>query len=355
MIPKQLKAHFHTADSVVQEFAALMNATFQYYSDTRTLFFDRLPTHLHDSQLASLVNAEIKERLFNRTFCEGIQEALKSLRRAIIRLEDLRRLHPDLPNFIHDLSGLIGLAEGYHFVMATSYHAFGRFIDYPYACSDGSPSGRMPEHDVIDEMMHGVADGIFAVDGIQYSVFSPVPLGGVNGDDTAWYYAHLGAYSFIIEVGSSFEPAFAQVAGIVGRNRGGWAYMYDRLGQARIDVHVADSCTGDPLEAEVTLTDYVYDTGELPRATFLPFGRWTYVVVANDSYTVRASKPGYVTQDVAVVVANEPVSVDIALEPDEPCAGPVPTVSQWGLFGLAIALATAACLVIRRRRGVGIA
>ena len=111
MIPKQLKTHFHTADSVVQEFAALMNATFQYYAETRTLFFDRLPTHLHESQLASVVNAEIKERLFNQTFCEGIQEALKALRRAIIRLEDLRRLHPDLPHFIHDLSGLIGLAE----------------------------------------------------------------------------------------------------------------------------------------------------------------------------------------------------------------------------------------------------
>jgi len=167
-----------------------------------------------------------------------------------------------------ETQGMISLAKQFHFVMATSYHAFGRFIDYPYACSDGSPATLMPEHGVIDEMMHGVAGGIFAVDGVQYTVFSPVPLGGVNGDDTSWYYAGLGTYSFIVEVGSNsdgFEPVFSQVPGIVARNRGGWQYMYDRLGQARMDVHVVDGCTGQPMEAEVTLADFAFDTGESPR------------------------------------------------------------------------------------------
>ncbi|MFQ5489125.1 MAG: M14 family zinc carboxypeptidase [Phycisphaerae bacterium] len=213
-----------------------------------------------------------------------------------------------------ETQGMLALWDQYHFTMATSYHSSGRFIDYPYACSDGSPSQQMPEHAVIDEMMRGVADGIFAVDGVTYSVFSPVALGGVNGDDTSWYYAHRGTYPFIIEVGTSFEPPFSQVAGIVNRNRGGWRYMYERLGQARIDVHVTDACTGQPLEAKVTLTDFAYDTGELPRSTFLPFGRWTYVVVANTTYTVRASAAGFVTQDVPVFVANAPAALTMALE-----------------------------------------
>jgi len=219
-----------------------------------------------------------------------------------------------------ETQAMIGLANDYHFVMATSYHSYGRFIDYPYACSDGSPSERMPEHNVVDEMMHGVGDAIFDVDGITYTVFSPVPAGGVNGDDTSWYYAHEGSYSFIIEVGTSFEPAFSQVAGIVNRNRGGWQYMYDRLGQARIDVHVTSACTGQPLEAEVTLTDFAFDTGELPRSTFLPFGRWTFLVVGNQTYTVEASKPDYETQEVIVSVGDVPESVEIAL----PCLGSPP-------------------------------
>jgi hypothetical protein len=217
-----------------------------------------------------------------------------------------------------ETQAMYALADQYHFVMATSYHSYGRFIDYPYACSDGSPSQQMPEHVVIHSMMLGVAAGIAAVDGVNYTVYSPVPFGGVNGDDTSWYYAHKGVYPFIIEVGTEFEPPFAQVAGIVNRNRGGWQYLYDRLGQARIDVHVTSNCI--PIEADVTLANYAFDTGELPRTTFLPFGRWSFIVKPNGTSTVRASAPGFVTRDVIVAVNNAPVDVRIELVPVSPPA-----------------------------------
>lgn len=250
-----------------------------------------------------------------------------------------------------ETQGMIGLANLYHFAMATSYHSFGRFIDYPYACSDGTPGTLMPEHDVIDEMMHGVADAIFGVDGIAYEVFSPLPLGGVNGDDTSWYYAQQGTYSFILEVGESFEPPFGEVAGIVARNRGGWRYMYERLGQARIDIHVKDACTHEPLEAEVTLVDFVYDTGEWPRKTYLPFGRWTYLVVPNQSYTVRVSLPDHITQEVTVFVADSPAELDIFLEPEIFCAqGGVPTVSAWGFVVMVLVFMVVGSLVLRRKQ-----
>jgi len=245
---------------------------------------------------------------------------------------------------------MIGLQDQYHFVMATSYHSSGQFIDYPYACSNGSPSGQMPEHAVIHEMMHGVSDGIFAMDGTRYDVYSPVPFGGVNGDDTSWYYAHRGVYAFIIEVGLSFEPDFSLVAGIVNQNRGGWRYMYQRLGQARIDVHVRDACTKEPLEAVVTLKDYVYDTGETPRVTPMPYGRWTYVVPANGTYTVRASMSGYLTQDVPAVVSNAPAALEILLEPVDPppggcTSGDVPAASTYGMIALALAVLCAGTII----------
>ncbi len=250
-----------------------------------------------------------------------------------------------------ETSALFALAGQFHFVMATSYHASGRFIDYPYACSDGSPGGIMPEHDVIDEMMNGVADAIDAVDAVpRYAVFSPVAIGPLSGDDTSWYYAHMGAYSFIIEVGTSFEPAFSEVSGIVDRNRGGWQYLYQRLGQARIDVHVSDACTGKPLEADVTLTDFLFDTGELPRRSFPPFGRWTFVVEADQSYTIRVSEPGYAAQTVAVVLGNEPVPVNVSLKPTSPCQPPpIPTASTWGLVVLTGLVLAAGGGILRRR------
>ena len=249
-----------------------------------------------------------------------------------------------------ETQAMVDLAESFKFVMATSYHAFGRFIDYPYACSTGSPTEFMPESGVIDEMMNGVADAIDAVDSVpRYAVFSPTSAGALSGDDTSWYYAHMGVYSFIIEVGTAFEPAFSSVAGILDRNRAGWQYMYHRLGQARIDVHVTDACTDEPLETDVTLADFVFDTGELPRRTFLPFGRWTFVVEANQSYTVRVSEPGYTTQDVNVNVGSTPAFVDIALEPTTPCEpAPIPAASTWGLIVMAGLLLVGGGGILRR-------
>jgi hypothetical protein len=257
-----------------------------------------------------------------------------------------------------ETQAMIGLQDSFHFVMATSYHSYGRFIDYPYACSNGSPSGQMPEHAVIHEMMHGVSDGIFAVDGTRYDVFSPVPFGGVNGDDTSWYYAHRGVYAFIIEIGTSFEPPFAQVAGIVNQNRGGWRYLYERLGQARIDVHVRDACTGEPIEAEVTLKQYVFDTGESARITSLPLGRWTYIVPADGGYTVRATKAGYQPGEADVLVSNVPAAVEIELEPQLPPPGgcvtaDIPAASTYGIVTMVLSILIVGALAARRTHRAG--
>lgn len=111
MILHELKSHLAKSSPVTGEFVALMDATFRYYTDTRTEFFSELPRHLLQSELVSLVNVELKARLFDDTFCQGIQDALKSLRRAIIRLEDLRAGHPDHPAEVNDLARLAALAE----------------------------------------------------------------------------------------------------------------------------------------------------------------------------------------------------------------------------------------------------
>lgn len=212
-----------------------------------------------------------------------------------------------------ETQAMMSLADLFHFTVAVSYHSYGRFIDYPYACNDGNPDLRMPEHAVIDQMMRSMSTAIQGVNGISYAVNSPIAAGPVNGDDTSWYYAHKGTYPFIVEVGTAFQPPFSQVAGIVAENRAGWRSLYSRLEQARIDLHVHSQC--QPLDAEVTLLNYTYDTDELPRFTTLPFGRWTYIVPPNAIYTVRISKPGYITQDVPVAVANVPVDVSVELLP----------------------------------------
>ena len=214
-------------------------------------------------------------------------------------------------------SAMAALSDQWHFTTAISWHAYGQFIDYPYACSNGAANEIMPEHDVIHEMMHGMADAIDAVDSTpRFDVYSPASGGPISGDDTSWYYAYHGTYAMLVEVGTSFEPNFADVPAIVSRNRAGWQYLYSRLDGARLDVHTTDSGTGLPMEATVTLTDYVFDTGELERNTFLPFGRWTYMLPANATYTVQASAAGYATQQQAVAVGAVPAEISIALVAD---------------------------------------
>ncbi|NRA08791.1 MAG: hypothetical protein HRU02_11585 [Myxococcales bacterium] len=245
-----------------------------------------------------------------------------------------------------ETQAMIALAEAWDFTLAVSYHAFGRFIDYPYACSTGASGELVPEHAVVDEVMNGMADAIDAVDAVpRYSVYSPASAGPVSGDDTSWYYAHRGTYAMIVEVGTSFEPAFSQVPGIVARNRGGWQYLYQRLAQARIDVHVTDATSGDPLLADVSLTEIDYDSGELPRSTSLPFGRWTYLVPAGGSYTLNASAPGYQSAQTNVSVGNAPSAVNLALLP----SAALPALPPGALPGLVLALALGARALLQLR------
>ena len=246
-----------------------------------------------------------------------------------------------------ETQAMIALAEAWDFTVAVSYHSFGRFIDYPYACSTGASEEVMPEHAVVDELMNGMADAIDAVDSVpRYDVYSPGSAGPLSGDDTSWYYAHRGTYAMIVEVGTSFEPAFSQVPGIVARNRAGWQHLYQRLSQARIDAHITDAQTGQPLEASVRLGNFSYDTGELPRITAMPFGRWTYLVPAGATYTLHASADGYQDGQASVSVGSTPVSLDLALLP----VPNIPTLPARALAFLALILGVGAHHLLRGAR-----
>lgn len=111
MIAAKLKGHARSGEAITQEFIALMRSTFAYYGELNSLFQERLPHHLHQSELIKLLNGDIRSRLFNHAFCERIQESLRTLRRAIIRLEDLRGRERELPDYVNNLETLQGIAE----------------------------------------------------------------------------------------------------------------------------------------------------------------------------------------------------------------------------------------------------
>ena len=112
MIVNQLKARFRQAEPVSRELAAQFQGAFQHYRAIRDDFFSELPSHLHASELVTLVNVELKSRLFHPQFCEQIQDELRALRRTLIRLEDLRAADTPCPTAVNDLEQLAKLGEG---------------------------------------------------------------------------------------------------------------------------------------------------------------------------------------------------------------------------------------------------
>lgn len=111
MILSQIKAHLSASEPSTREFVGLMDATFRFYGETRAIFLDKLPQHLLQSELISLINVEIKSRLFDEKVCNTIKDALKAVQRAIIRLENLRQGSPGHPDTVNNLSKLIAVAE----------------------------------------------------------------------------------------------------------------------------------------------------------------------------------------------------------------------------------------------------
>ena len=111
MIVNQLKARFRQTEPVSRELAAQFEGAFQHYRSIRDDFFAELPGHLHASELVTLVNVELKSRLFQPQFCEQIQDELRALRRTLIRLEDLRAASPHFPAAVNDLERLAKLGE----------------------------------------------------------------------------------------------------------------------------------------------------------------------------------------------------------------------------------------------------
>jgi hypothetical protein len=174
VILNQLKTQFHAAEPVTREFIALVNATFRYYADTRGLFLGKLPAHLHQSDLVSLVNVEIKNRLFQPDFCDGLQDALKALRRAQIRLEDLRREHPDLPPAVNDLARLARLGEK----LESLYQRHWEFYRYQTHLNEEEVVRLLLEVDEIAYDWDGYLAGFANADQLSQGLSSrPVPEG----------------------------------------------------------------------------------------------------------------------------------------------------------------------------------
>jgi hypothetical protein len=142
--------------------------------------------------------------------------------------------------------------------------------------------------------------------------------GSVKGDLRTYLYGQLGTINYTVEISDTTILNPAQVDSTVGRVLPGMYFMMQRaLGNAITGV-IRDSITGEPLEAEITVSGYT--SNEIrPRLSRPDNGKY-YRLLGAGTYTLLISKPDYYRKTIrnVVVLGNHPTTVDVLLSPLHP-------------------------------------
>lgn len=162
-----------------------------------------------------------------------------------------------------------------------------------------------------------------------YSTRDPSASGEAPED----HYSSGGTLSFLIEVGTDFQPAFTvtQAEGAVV-----WPGIRRALTtwQPAVRGHVRSALGSAPLAATITFAPNVLNHGEVTKSRTRDgrYGLWLPV----GSWNVTFAAPGHVSRTVPVTVTslNNPVDVDVLLETSGPAAALTRTGS--GSIGTAV-------------------
>ena len=129
----QLSADFQSSEPITLEFVDLIRETFSFYGELRSRFYKHLPQQLRPGDFSVFLAGDLKIKLFTPAFCERIPESLKSVRRALMRLDDLRKAHPGIPPFVNDLKALAAIAER----VESLYQLHWEYYRYPSHVGEG--------------------------------------------------------------------------------------------------------------------------------------------------------------------------------------------------------------------------
>jgi hypothetical protein len=195
------------------------------------------------------------------------------------------------PHSESEIQALTSLAAQRKFVVGISYHSYGYDVFRPWYYN----GIYTPDESTMTEIAHNIA--------YQIGDYTPGHLGGTNMS-SVWLYGELGMYDFLIETALSFIPPPDTIVIECEKNFNGIVYLLNRTFYSGITGHVLDSTTLAPLTATVEVLGLVGDT-ITPRTSDSLHGRF-YRLLTNGTYTMRFSRPGYITK----TVTDIPVTSD---------------------------------------------
>jgi len=111
---------------------------------------------------------------------------------------------------------LAQLIQEQQFVLTVGYHSYGQMILYPWGYTTAPP----PD----EALFAAIARKMASYNGYTWGQGSTT-LYPTNGDLDDWAYHEVGALSFTVEMGTSFNPPYSAVEGLWQENRGPALYL----------------------------------------------------------------------------------------------------------------------------------
>ena len=213
-----------------------------------------------------------------------------------------------------ELQAIRDLMAERHFVAGISYHTYSELVLWPYGYTTGAAG---PDDAAIGNLATMIGNAIPGISGGHYTPQSSWQLYPAAGGTDDWAYGQHGIFGYTVELGTQFIPPANQVYQITQDNINAAMILLNRINYSTLTGHITNATTGDPVEAEVFITE-IDNTGlfRMPYMSNAAFGAY-YRMLMNNSYTVTFSAFGYISQTFnnVAITSNGQTILDVQLVP----------------------------------------
>jgi carboxypeptidase T len=191
---------------------------------------------------------------------------------------------------------MMAWSETERFAKVIDYHSYGREVLYAYRCLSHPFTAWMQR----EAAALSVASG--------YGGHTRVP--SAEGEHQQWQFARLGAYAFLIETHTEFQPSYASALNEAATVWPGILSVLER--PISVSGHVTDAVTGAPLAARIELLGVAFSNGET-NSSGGAFGSY-HMFLPPGTYDLRFSREGYAAAISRVTVdASSATVLDVQL------------------------------------------
>jgi hypothetical protein len=191
---------------------------------------------------------------------------------------------------------MMAWADRERFAKVIDYHSSGREVLYAYRCLTHPFTSWFRQEAIALSNASG------------YGGVVRVP--SAEGEHPEWQFAKLGAYAFLIETHTEFQPAYASALAEASMVWPGILSVLDR--PISVSGHVTDAATGAPLSARIDLLNVAFANGET-NSSGGAYGAY-HMFLPPGTYNVRFSKDGYAPVVRTVTVdASSAVALDVQM------------------------------------------